>query len=109
MRIASIFFSLFTFLMPAWGEQQVPAQVKGETASQGTLYGKTTVYVDAKCTDQDGKVVGDSWEVNGEPISSTSYRISLPKTATPQSATVTIRGIDDAKELSSPVSINVNY
>jgi hypothetical protein len=54
-------------------------------------------------------VLGYSWEVNGELISSTSYRISLPKTAMPQSATVTIRGIDDAKELSSPVSINVNY
>jgi hypothetical protein len=109
MRIAFIFFSLFTFLMPAWGGQPVPAQVKGETASQNTLYGKTTVYVDAKCTNQDSKVLGYSWEVNGELISSTSYRISLQKTAMPQSATVTIRGIDDAKELSSPVSINVNY
>jgi hypothetical protein len=68
-----------------------------------------SVYVDAKCTDSDGKVIGYSWEVDGQPIGSTSYRISFPKSTTPQSATVTIRGMDDAKDLSAPVSINVSY
>ena len=68
-----------------------------------------SVYVDAKCTDQDGKVISYSWEVDGQPIGSTSYRISFPKSTTPQSATVTIRGMDDAKDLSAPVSINVSY
>ncbi len=48
-------------------------------------------------------------EVNGEPIGATSYRISFGKTTTPQSASVTITAMDDAKELSLPVSITVNY
>ncbi len=67
------------------------------------------VYVEAKCTDPDGKVIGYAWEVNGQPIGSTSYRISFSKTTTPQSASATITGMDDAKELSTPVSINVAY
>jgi len=67
------------------------------------------VYVEAKCTDPDGKVIGYAWEVNGQPIGSTSYRISFSKTTTPQSASVTITGRDDGKDLSTPVSINVAY
>jgi len=67
------------------------------------------VYVEAKCTDYDGKITGYAWEVNGHPIVSTAHRISLSKTTTPQSASVTITGRDDAKELSTPVSINVAY
>ena len=67
------------------------------------------VYVEAKCTDYDGKITGYAWEVNGHPIVSTAHRISFSKTTTPQSASVTITGRDDAKELSTPVSINVAY
>ena len=67
------------------------------------------VYAEAKCTDPDGKVIGYSWQVNGQPIGSTSYRISFSKTGTPQSANVTITAMDDAKELSIPVSINVDF
>jgi hypothetical protein len=67
------------------------------------------VYAEAKCTDPDGKVIGYAWKVNGEPIGATSYRISFSKTGTSQSASVTITAMDDAKEMSMPVSINVNY
>jgi hypothetical protein len=67
------------------------------------------VYAEAKCTDPDGKVIGYSWRVNGQAIGSSAYRVSFPKTNTPQSASVTITAMDDAHELSSPVSINVSY
>ena len=67
------------------------------------------VYVEAKCTDHDGKITGYAWEVNGQPIVSTAHRISFSRMNTPQSASVTITGMDDAKELSTPVSINVAY
>jgi len=67
------------------------------------------VYAEAKCTDPDGKIIGYAWQVSGQPIGATSYRISFGKTATPQSALVTITAMDDAKELSMPVSITVNY
>jgi len=67
------------------------------------------VYAEATCKDADGKVIGYSWEVNHEPIGSTSYRISFTKTATPQTAHVSITAMDDAKELSTPVSLDVNY
>jgi hypothetical protein len=67
------------------------------------------VYVEAKCTDHDGKITGYAWEVNSQPIVSTAHRISFSKTNTPQSASVTITGRDDAKKLSTPVSINVVY
>ena len=67
------------------------------------------VYAEAKCTDPDGKVIDYSWQVNGQPIGSTSYRISFSKTGTPQTANVTITAMDDAKELSIPVSINIDY
>lgn len=67
------------------------------------------VYAEASCKDADGKVIGYSWEVDGQPIGSTSYRISFTKTATPQTAHVTITAMDDAKELSTPVSVDVSY
>ncbi|NOT10621.1 MAG: hypothetical protein HOP23_02095 [Methylococcaceae bacterium] len=67
------------------------------------------VYVEAKCTDHDGKITGYAWEVNGQPIVSTAHRISFSRTNTPQSASVTITGRDDGKDLSTPVSINVAY
>lgn len=67
------------------------------------------VYVESKCTDPDGKIIGYSWRVNDQPIGSTSYRISFSKSGQPQSAKVTIIAMDDAKELSVPVSIHVNY
>ena len=67
------------------------------------------VYVEAKCTDHDGKITGYAWEVNGQSIVSTAHRISFSKTNTPQSASVTITGRDDGKDLSTPVSINVAY
>jgi hypothetical protein len=38
------------------------------------------VYAEAKCTDPDGKVIGYAWQVNGQPIGATSYRISFGKT-----------------------------
>ena len=60
------------------------------------------VYVEAKCTDPDGKVLGYAWEVNGQPIGSTSYRISFSKTGTPQSASVTITAMDDVKNTPPP-------
>jgi fibronectin type 3 domain-containing protein len=77
-----------------------------ELSSKETVY---MAYVEAKCSDPDGKMIGYSWQVNGQPIGSTSYRISFNRTSTPQSATVTITGMDDAKELSTPVSINITY
>lgn len=67
------------------------------------------VYVEAKCTDHDGKITGYAWEVNGQPIVSTAHRINFSRTNTQQSASVTIMGRDDAKDLSTPVSINVAY
>ncbi len=67
------------------------------------------VYAEAKCTDPDGKVLGYAWEVNGQPIGATSYRISFGKTAMPQSASVTITAMDDAREYSVPISITVSY
>ncbi|WAK04360.1 hypothetical protein [Methylobacter sp. YRD-M1] len=67
------------------------------------------VYAEAKCTDPDGKIIGYSWEVNGQPISATGYRISFSKTGSPQSAQVTITAMDDAHALSTPVAIDVNY
>jgi hypothetical protein len=67
------------------------------------------VHVEAKCTDPDGKVVGYSWSVNGEPIGSTSYRISFSKANTAQSASVGIKAMDDSGEQSTPVSMLVNY
>lgn len=67
------------------------------------------VYVEAKCTDHDGKITGYAWEVNGQPIVSTAHRISFSKTNMQQSASVTITGRDDDKDLSTPVSINVAY
>ena len=67
------------------------------------------VYAEAKCTDPDGKVISYAWSINGEPIGANSYRISFGKTTTPQSAMVTITAMDDARELSMPVSITVNY
>lgn len=67
------------------------------------------VYVEAKCTDHDGKITGYAWEVNGQPIVSTAHRISFSKTNTPQSASVTITSRDNGKNLSTPVSINVAY
>jgi hypothetical protein len=67
------------------------------------------VYAEAKCSDVDGKIVGYAWQVNGRPISATSYRISFGKTGTPQSANVTITALDDARVESDPVSIVVNY
>jgi hypothetical protein len=77
-----------------------------------TLSSKPNIYVtyvEASCKDLDGKVIGYSWEVNDEPIGSTSYRISFSKTAKPQTSHVTLTAMDDAKELSLPVSINVDY
>ncbi len=67
------------------------------------------VYAEAKCTDLDGKVIGYAWQVNGQPIGATSYRISFGKTGTPQSASVTLTAMDDALELSMPVAITVTY
>jgi hypothetical protein len=67
------------------------------------------VYAEAKCTDPDGKIIGYSWEVNGQPIGATGYRISFSKTGSPQSAQVTITAMDDAHALSTPVSIDVSY
>lgn len=67
------------------------------------------VYAEARCSDPDGKIIGYSWEVNGQPIGSTGYRISFSKTGSPQSAHVTITAMDDAHALSTPVSIDVSY
>jgi len=67
------------------------------------------VYAEAQCTDPDGKIIGYSWEVNGQPIGATGYRISFSKTGSPQSAQVTITAMDDAHALSIPVSIDVSY
>ncbi len=77
-----------------------------ELTSKSSSY---VVYAEAKCTDADGKIIGYSWQVNGQPIGSTSYRISFARESTPQTALVTITALDDAKELSVPVSINVDY
>jgi hypothetical protein len=79
------------------------------TCELRTVPNAYVVYVEAKCTDPDGKVLGYAWEVNGQAIGSTSYRISFSKTTTPQSASVTITAMDDSKEYSPPLSINVSY
>jgi hypothetical protein len=67
------------------------------------------IYVEARCTDADGRVIDYSWEVDGQPLTLKSYRISFPVTGSPKSSTVTITGTDDSKELSIPVSLNVIY
>jgi hypothetical protein len=67
------------------------------------------VYVDAKCQDADGKVVGYSWEVNGNPITSTSYRIAFTKCAELQTAIVSMTGIDDAGGSSAEAMMTVHY
>ena len=67
------------------------------------------VYAEAKCTDVDGKVVGYAWQVNGQSIASSSYRVSFSKLGPPQSASVTIIATDDAGATSTPTSITVSY
>jgi len=71
--------------------------------------GSMAVYVEAKCTDPDGKVVGYTWAVNGNPLSSTSYRIGLSRGSIPQTATISFFGIDDAGGKSQEASLVVNY
>ena len=67
------------------------------------------VYAQANCTDVDGKVIGYAWQVNGQSIASSSYKVSFGKTGHPQSALVSITATDDAGATSNPVSITVDY
>lgn len=82
---------------------------KPPVCTLSTRPSSSVVYVEASCTDPDGKVIGYTWKVDGEQIGSTSYRISFNRNSTPITSKVVIVGMDDARKLSTPVSINVDY
>jgi len=85
------------------------AQNKNPECGLAQTNGSLAVYIEAKCTDSDGKVSAFSWSVNGSKISSTSYRIGFNKGTSPQAANVTFVGTDDAGGNSEPVNLVVNY
>lgn len=103
---------IMTSKMGMTSKAEIPLHLVSNKLPTCTLSSKPTSYVsyvEAICKDVDGKVIGYHWEVDGQPISSTSYRISFTKTAKPQTSHVTITAMDDAREISIPVSIDVNY
>ena len=73
-----------------------------KTKSRETV-GSIIVYAD--CSDEDGRIKGYEWTVNGEVLSSSGDRITLNKDTSSPVPTVSLVGIDDAGGRSAPVSL----
>lgn len=50
----------------------------------------------ADCRDDDGRIVGYRWTLDGEPVSFNSNRISVSKLSRSDTPLVTLRGVDDS-------------
>lgn len=56
----------------------------------------------ANCKDEDGRIVGYKWTLDGEPVSISSSAISVSKKARTTEPSVMVIGIDDAGDQSAP-------
>ncbi|MBM5276764.1 DUF4165 domain-containing protein [Vibrio parahaemolyticus] len=59
----------------------------------------------ASCDDVDGRVKGFEWTLNGEPVASSSRRLTISKRSYDAMPEVTLTGIDDAGGRSDPVTL----
>lgn len=59
----------------------------------------------ASCEDVDGRIKGFEWSLNGEPISSSSGRLTVSKRSYDSMPEIKLVGIDDAGGRSEPVTL----